>query len=164
MNIQEILLIYDYNYWANGRILGAASGLTTEQFTAPASFPYGGVRGTLVHVLEAEKSWRLRFEGIPWPGDYAETDFPTLAGLQAALADEEKAMRAYLAGLSEVALVGSVTYPIDEAPGIRSRILWQCLYHVVNHGTQHRSEAAALLTDYGHSPGDLDFTSFMKPL
>jgi len=44
------------------------------------------------------------------------------------------------------------------------RILWQAMVHLVNHGTQHRSEAAALLTDFGHSPGDIDLIYFLSEL
>jgi len=50
----EIQLLYRYNAWANARFLDAAGGLTDEQFTAPASFPFGGVRGILVHTMSAE--------------------------------------------------------------------------------------------------------------
>jgi uncharacterized damage-inducible protein DinB len=43
-------------------------------------------------------------------------------------------------------------------------VLWQALFHVVNHGTQTRSEAAVILTSYGHSPGDLDCTVSLRQL
>ncbi|MBV9787006.1 MAG: hypothetical protein JOZ51_02450, partial [Chloroflexi bacterium] len=48
-------------------------------------------------------------------------------------------------------------------PGaVRERVVWHILLDVILHATQHRSEAAALLTSYGQSPGDYDFTMFMS--
>jgi uncharacterized damage-inducible protein DinB len=70
-------------------------------------------------------------------------------------------MRAYLATLQDEDMTNLVRYTIPSGEQ-RERVLWHCLVHVVNHGTQHRSEAAAMLTEYGQSPGDLDFTLFLS--
>ena len=162
MNIKDVLLLYEYNYWANKRILDASADVTQEQLDAPASFPYGGLRGTLFHVMEAESSWRMYFQNDNWDApELNMQDFPDLAALQERWAAEEQDMRSYLAMLSDDKLNGHRYYTTNEGDA-RDRILWHCLLHVVNHGTQHRSEAAALLTDYGCSPGDLDFTRFLN--
>lgn len=164
MRLEEITTIYDYNYWATKRLLAAASKLSQDQFIASGAYPYGGLRGTLVHILDAEFGWRMQIQHRPkaWIAEeLEERDFPTLASLEKRWAEEEAAMRAYLAGLKDEDLTGIVSYTIPEGI-LRERVLWHCLYHVVNHGTQHRSEAAAILTGFGQSPGDVDFTLFMN--
>src|SRR6185503_9583192 len=161
MNIQDILLLYEYSYWANKKILAASANVTREQFAAPASFPYGGLHGTLLHILETEWGWRALFQRIGTASDLLPADYPSLSAIETRWREEESAMRAYLAGLSDEAMESHLCYFSDT--GIhRDRILWHCLLHVVNHGTQHRSEAAVLLTDDGQSPGDLDFTVFLN--
>lgn len=161
MNIQDIHLIYNYNYWANHKILKASAGVTEEQFLASGEFPYGGLRGTLIHILDAEWVWRRLFEDASLEPDLNRDEFPTLKSIEERWREEEKAMRVCLDKLRDEDMESHLRYTGDT--GIkRDRILWHCLLHVVNHGTQHRGEAAALLTSFGHSPGDLDFTLFLN--
>ena len=69
-------------------------------------------------------------------------------------------MRAFLAASNDEELQRIVHYT-----NLHNRSfafpLWQLMAHVVNHGTQHRAEAAALLTDWGYSPGDMDLSLFL---
>ena len=94
MNIQDIHLIYEYNYWANHKILDASRNVPDEQFTAPASFPYGGLHGTLLHILEAEWSWRALFQKIEGASELLPADYPNLSAIETRWREEETAMSA----------------------------------------------------------------------
>src|SRR5690606_12805318 len=95
-----------------------------------------------------------------WAEEVTPDDFATLDDLAARWGDEAAAMRAYLDTLSDADMTGMVRYEV-EGGRMRERVRWHCLLHVVNHGTYHRGEAAALLTGLGHSPGELDFTVYL---
>ena len=161
MNKQDMLVLYNYNQWANAKILHAAAPITPEQFVAPASFPHGGLRGTMVHALFAEWIWRKRWEGISPTQRLKPEDFPTIQSLQRRWQEEETQLMNFVDSVSDEQLNGTFSYT-NTAGEPFTRILWQTMAHLVNHGTQHRSEAAARLTDLGHSPGDLDMIYFLS--
>ncbi len=162
MNKDDILTLYDYNYWANARVLNAAARVTPEQFMAPANLSHGSLRGALVHTLAAEVVWRLRCqEGVSLAALPSDGEFPTLDAIRARWQAEEHAMRAYLTALTDEAFGRAVKYKTTKgAP--HENVLWHLLAHVVNHGTQFRSEAGVALTGYGQSPGDLDMLAFFR--
>jgi uncharacterized damage-inducible protein DinB len=156
MRVTEIAALFDYNAWANERILRAASGLTDEQFTATTRFPRASLRGCLFHVLGAVRVHLAAWRGLPSPPDRAAADYPSVAALVAQWHADEADLRAFLATLTDADLdrPRTVTFA-DEGVQVTAP-LWQLMAHVVNHGTQHRSDAAQILTELGHSPGDLD--------
>ena len=69
----------------------------------------------------------------------------------------------YLAGLAAPDLQRVVAY--ENFEGVTwAYALWQHLLHRVNHATQHRSEAALMMTQVGVSPGWLDFLVYIDEL
>ncbi len=163
MNKQDILLLYKYNQWSSAKILNAAANATEEQFLAAAPFPHGGLRGTLVHALFAEWIWRHRWEGVSPTHRLKPEDFPTFESLRQRWAEEEVLLMKFVESLTDETLKEEFSYTSTEGKPYK-RILWQAMAHVVNHGTQHKTEAAAILTDFGHSPGDIDMIWFLSEM
>ena len=163
MNKQDIQFLYRYNTWANIRILDATANVTEEKFLAPASFPHGGLRSTLTHILFAEWIWRMRWQGESPAYRLKPEDFPTFESLHTRWAEEERLLMAFVDDLTDEKLNNIFNYKTTEGEPLQ-RILWQAMVHVVNHGTQHRSEAAAMLTELGYSPGDIDLILFIHEM
>jgi uncharacterized damage-inducible protein DinB len=54
MHANDIQTLYEYNCWANERVLGAATNLPDAAFTS-VRLGYCGLRDTLVHMFSAER-------------------------------------------------------------------------------------------------------------
>ena len=171
MKIDEIKLLYEFNDWIDARILAACARVSPEQYVAPTSIGTGrgGLRETMVHLLDSMWQDRITLHGYykdPLADEAAydatelhEDTFPTFAALQERWTTEQREMRAYLDTLTEETLNGTIRYVI---PGVvRNRVVWHFLIAALLHAMQHCSEAAVLLTAYGQSPGDLEFTLFL---
>ncbi len=161
MNKQDILTLYQYNQWANAKILNGAARATQEQYLAPATFPHGGLCGTLVHIMFAEWIWRNRWEGTSPAYRLKPEEFPTLETLRARWKEEEKKLMGFVDRVTDEKLNSTISYTNTSGKPF-TKTLWHMMAHVVNHGTQHRAEAAALLTELGHSPGDIDLIYFLE--
>jgi uncharacterized damage-inducible protein DinB len=167
MFIDGLRAFYVYGDWGTRQLLDVCGNLTPEQWLKPGIAGRGSVRDTLIHVVGAQTGWLAFWQGKLEPGlpqlpGLDPNDYPDVESVRAAWTEAEKATGQFLAGLSEADLEREYvrTYP----NGTYTFKLWQMLLHVANHGTYHRSEVAAMLTSYGHSPGDLDISFYLRSL
>lgn len=152
MQADAIRWLFMYDRWATRRLLDAIADLDPEAWEEPDVVGERSLAQVMVHHLGASQRWRIGIasrgtEEGPRP---EHESAPGIDELRARWETEWREVDAWLSTLSDE----FVTAAFDGVP------IWQMLVHVVNHGTQHRSESAAILSDRGRSPGDLDMIDY----
>jgi len=154
MKADEVRFLFAYDRWATEKVLAALEGLDEAVWTRPSAVGERALGGILVHQLGAAQRWRTAFQ-TQGQGEGPEPErepLPTIAELRDRWEAEWSTVNAWLPTVTdEFVAVVFAGVPV-----------WQMLVHVVNHGTQHRAEAAALLTAEGRSPGELDLINYAE--
>jgi len=154
VDADTLLAFVRFHAWANDRILTVAAGLSDDEFRATGKLDHGSAFQTLRHLMDVDWSWRQFCIGnnvgetYVWDHGFVLDDLPAV---HAFCLEEDMRLRSYVGSLDKTALSESLAMGADRAVP-----RWLILAHVVNHGTQHRSELARYLTECGLSPGDLD--------
>ena len=164
MRATDITSLFDYLYWLRDRTLAAAQTLPPDVFISSDTVTTRDLRGTLVHELDVEWSWRVRLTGAPpeaWGPDVElkPADYATVDQLAKHWRRDEAEMRSWLATLSDEALAEP-----SNAEASKGFPLWFYLMHMFSHGMQQFSDAAVLLTRAGASPGDIEFLDYADVL
>lgn len=152
MTVDDIRELFTYDRWATARLLDAVDGINDETWSRAEVIDERGLGGILVHMLGAYQRWR---HGLAEDDEEPRPERGPLLSpveLRRSWEAEWPAMDAFLASRDDAWLARD-----DE--GVRFD---RMLQHLANHGTQHRAEAAVLLTQAGRSPGDLDLIVFLE--
>jgi uncharacterized damage-inducible protein DinB len=134
--------------------------LSDDEFRAPGKLDHGSAFQTVRHLVDVDWSWREFCIGhkvgdtYVWDHGFVLDDLPAL---HAFCLEEDRRLRSYVESLDETSLSESLS--LNEVFAVPR---WLIVAHVVNHGTQHRSELARYLTECGHSPGDLDLLDALE--
>ncbi len=152
MRIDDIRFLFAYDRWATRRVLALLDGVDEGVWGAAGVVGDRGLGSILVHQLGAHQRWRHALSQSPEQPNPEDEPLPTPAALVAAWDAEWEAIDALLATMTDAWL----EHRHEGVP------LWQMLAHLANHGTQHRSEAAALLTAAGRSPDEIDMIIYAE--
>ena len=159
--MNEFLELFAYNAWANRLIFDAAGQLPDEQYVRDLKSSYGGVHGTLAHIVWAEHLWLNRWLVLPNPAVPQGKDLRTLEDVRARW-EEVEAERGRLlaritdAGLDETRIVK------PSSGGEYTHTLRQMFRHVINHSSYHRGQIVTFLRQLGAKPPSTDLILFYR--
>ncbi len=142
-----------HNTMMNGRLVEACRGLSSEQLAATATGTYGSIGATLVHIANSQESYAARFMGTERGERLEENPFPGFDTLSARMDAGNAQLEAAAALVDEDV---RVTVHGDDPPGSWEIHRGLLLLQAVNHGTEHRSQVATILTQLGIEPPDMD--------
>lgn len=143
---------FKHNLWANLLLFDACEQLTDAQLDARTEGVYGSVRETLMHLVSAEEGYARHFnftgrETIP---PIEESDpFPGFDELRWRIerAGKELIAMAEQADLDQVLHLDGGTYDAE---------VIIVMMQAINHGVDHRSQIATLLSQQGIEAPCLD--------
>ena len=140
-----------YSEWASRRLLDAALQLPPERFERDLGVANRSIRGTLEHIMMADRAWIGRVLGITIEPETLETQWPQI----------HQRWTDFAAGISDEDLTRVIAYK-DLKGNPYETPLWQIVLHVVNHGTLHRGQVMAMFRQLGVAPPPTDLIFFYR--
>jgi uncharacterized damage-inducible protein DinB len=167
MTRDDIQLLYEYNRWANNRVLRAASALSDEQFTRDLGGSFRSLRDTLLHLISGEWGWLTYWKEPSPSADFVRElwdrqealfhpeAFPNVAAVQSKWAEIEKEQAEFVNGVTNESLERMLPLRNTQIS------LAHLMQHLANHSTYHRGQVALMMRQLGMKPVATDFHMFL---
>jgi uncharacterized damage-inducible protein DinB len=173
--MKDLLIAFAaYNRDANAALRAILGKTPASVLGEDQGVYYKTILGTFEHVVGAEVNWLKRFGGyFEYPSlakspliaaDIAETKrriAADSAALFAVSAEADELFVAFASELKESQFGVRVGYKNAKGEEVE-RVYWNCIFHILNHGTHHRGEISALLDRKGVENDVSGFNKYTK--
>lgn len=154
----------EYHGWAYATLFAALDALDEERYRLDTGLFFRSIHGTLDHLLLVDRLWYGRLVGDPWQA--VKLSDPMVADrteLREELLGRSACWRRYLESVTDADLAGIAEFrKIDGSPARLPRAT--CVLHVFNHGTHHRGQVSAVITQLGGKAPEMDLPYFLYTL
>jgi uncharacterized damage-inducible protein DinB len=167
MTKDDIQLLFEYDRWANNRVLQAASTLSAEQFTRDLGGSFRSVRDTLVHIVSGKWGWLAYWKEASPSSDFLTNlwtplntvfdpnAYADVAAVQSKWAEVEREQTEFVDGITNESLQRML--PVRET----QISLAHLMQHVANHSTYHRGQVSLMMRQLAAQPLSTDFAMFL---
>ncbi len=167
MTKEDIQLLYEYDRWANNRVLHAVSALSAEQFTHHLRGGFHSVRDTLVHIIGGEWIWLEYWKEPPHSAApmadlrkrrdalFNPDAFPNVTAVRSMWVRVEKEQAEFVNRVTNESLERMLPFRTTQ---IRLAHLMQ---HLANHSTYHRGQVGMMMRQLDAEPLATDFHVFL---
>jgi len=167
MTKDDIELLYEYDRWANARVLDASLTLTTEQFVRDLGGSFSSVRDTFVHIMAGEWRW-LQYWKEASPDSsflagmmarrkvlFDPNEFSDVAAVRQKWAEVEREQREVVSQVTAERLEEVIPVRAGHVKVIH------LMQHVANHSTYHRGQISLMMRQLRAVPLSTDFHVFV---
>jgi uncharacterized damage-inducible protein DinB len=147
--MKELLKQYAaFNSWANQKLQEVISGLPEEKLVADLPSSFRSIRGTLLHMWDAESIWWQRIklqERTIFP---SENFNGTTADICNGLTQQDALWLDWVSNASEAGIEHVIQYYNSKKEYFKQPV-FQVTMHVFNHNTYHRGQLINMFRQLG---------------
>lgn len=152
-----------YDSWATERVLTCCDQLSNAQFIQDDVTPWGSIRNQFVHQLLIQRRWVSWVDGsLSGEDAYSLEDdpieYPDVEAVRRMWHQVDVQTNDFVSRATETDLERELR--VESAEFSLLLPAWQALVHIAQHSMQHRTEITVALTQFGASPGDIDYLFF----
>jgi uncharacterized damage-inducible protein DinB len=154
-----VRLMARYNLWQNSGLIDMVPTLPPEELVRDRGAFWGGILGTLSHLLWGDRVWLSRLAGSPKP-DLPLGESGRLvtdgAAWASGRAETDRVLTDWAQSVTSSHLEGEYSWDSPAAGRRVSRPRSLIVTHLFNHQTHHRGQVHAMLTAAGLRPPATD--------